>query len=1336
MNTAQYENLNIVYQSMAIDESNQNKYVFYVDGNGGGFVRTYDKVNDNWMQIETTFNLIGTAQPKYPSIIAKDGTIVIGFYDGLSNQYYVYKNDGGGFNIVDAPISNPSADDASFTKLAFNGNFEDCFLLRRYNAVAYSINISKIDVTIGSVEDFGDIPFVGQNPIGPSNPDIFISNSEVFVLCEEYMDGPGYDLCKVEKCAIGNPFNWGTHATIGQDLDEFNMTGDHNDLPYIAYEDLNNAFIKLDKLSTANYDNISQLAIAGPGISGLSLAWNSADETFISYKDLSNNKIWVKKNELGTLNNYGLGDFGNYTDYNLTNLVYDETLSSLNMAFTVPDGYPVTGGHVTYINDAPTAVKSNEILYCENGSAGQAFDVVINDINKDSTYVYSIVSLNQSIVADVAITFDNSNTIHLSPTKTVPVNLASVLAGGTVSFQVGISDGIDSNIQTFSYTVNSLPTVTIFADPINLCEDASAYDLNTNVSPLGGTWTIGSSFDPGPLGPGNFTRDYTYTDGNGCESTETQNLTVNMLPTISFTLSPVKICPGSPDYDLTSLATPSGGVFTDGAIVSSAIEPPGTSFSRTYEYTDGNGCSNTGDIDIEMLQETVITFAETPLNLCQNGPTENLSNYVTPNTGTYQAGASFDPSIEAIGPHTKTYEVTDSDGCIFSEDLEIEVHAPPTISFTDENVQLCNNADLYNLTNNVVTSGNGHYLSNTTYFNPLNYSPGASVDRVYQAYDALSGCINRDTMTIEILGIPNVTSAITNADCGINNGSIDLTYSSPNGPSVVYWNTGQTIDDLIDLEPGTYYANVTDAAGCSSFIQSDVTSNEIMLSANITNPTCHDSNDGSIDLTVTGSNGPFLFLWATADSTEDISNLAHGSYFVTVTDNAGCITTASYEVNAPAPLLFDAAITESPCSLSDGSIIISNTTGGSGNYSHYWSDGIGTGTSANNIPGGIYEYVLSDDNNCSTDTAYLTIDESNTPVITILEVIHTDCNDMNGQISIDINIPNSEIASILWSNGMTTKTINGLEEGIYNVTVTNTTGCSAYASVDLQIEAPLVNDICVVTVDSATTTNLVAWERAETSGIDHYNIYRENATAGHYVKIDEVDADSLSQYVDLAASPTVKSWRYKLTATNECGVEGPKSPRHKTIHVVYEANGSDYNVFWDPYEGFDVSTYVIGRIDAINTEWVQLGTVNAGNQLTIVDTPPVTDGLDYRIFVDVLGGCQATKANDYNSSRSNRSAGTFNPGDIGTPDVGLTELELSYNVSIYPNPTTSNVSINVDNGTIIKTVEIRNVNGQIIYNENLNGFSSEINLSAFESGIYFVLVTTDQGKSIHKVIKK
>jgi hypothetical protein len=455
-----------------------------------------------------------------------------------------------------------------------------------------------------------------------------------------------------------------------------------------------------------------------------------------------------------------------------------------------------------------------------------------------------------------------------------------------------------------------------------------------------------------------------------------------------------------------------------------------------------------------------------------------------------------------------------------------------------------------------------------------------------------------------------------------------------------------------------------------------------------------------------------------------------------VTDNAGCITTASYEVNAPAPLSFETNVTASPCGFSDGSITINNISGGTGNYNHYWFNNVGTGVVANNLPGGSYIYALSDDNNCTSDTAYLSINETNTPTVTVIDLIHTDCNSSNGEIEIDMNIDDNAIASILWSNGSTTKNISNLDEGVYSVVVTDTAGCYATSSVSIDIVAPLLNDICVVTVDSATTTNLVAWERAETSGIDHYNIYRENATAGHYVKIDEVDADSLSQSVDFAASPTVKSWRYKLTATNECGVEVPKSPRHKTIHVVYEANGSDYNVFWDPYEGFDVSTYVIGRIDAINTEWVQLGTVNAGNQLTIVDTPPVTDGLDYRIFVDVLGGCQATKANDYNSSRSNRSAGTFNPGDVGTPDVGLTELELSYNVSIYPNPTTSNVSINVDNGTIIKTVEIRNVNGQTIYNENSTGFSSEINLSAFESGIYFVLVTTDQGKSIHKVIKK
>jgi hypothetical protein len=47
-------------------------------------------------------------------------------------------------------------------------------------------------------------------------------------------------------------------------------------------------------------------------------------------------------------------------------------------------------------------------------------------------------------------------------------------------------------------------------------------------------------------------------------------------------------------------------------------------------------------------------------------------------------------------------------------------------------------------------------------------------------------------------------------------------------------------------------------------------------------------NDGSIDLSVTGGTPGYTYSWSNSATTQDITNLAGGTYIVTVTDTNGC----------------------------------------------------------------------------------------------------------------------------------------------------------------------------------------------------------------------------------------------------------------------------------------------------------------------------------------------------------------------------------------------------------------------------------------------------------------
>jgi hypothetical protein len=92
----------------------------------------------------------------------------------------------------------------------------------------------------------------------------------------------------------------------------------------------------------------------------------------------------------------------------------------------------------------------------------------------------------------------------------------------------------------------------------------------------------------------------------------------------------------------------------------------------------------------------------------------------------------------------------------------------------------------------------------------------------------------------------------------------------------------------------------------------------------------------------------------------------------------------------------------------------------------------------------------------------------------------------------------------------------------------------------------------------------------------------------------------------------------------------------------------------------------------------------------------------------------------------------FALGNINQVFVGLKELEED--MSIYPNPTTGMININLNGDQHIQSVNLFDVHGQRF---NTPVISNGIDLSEFSSGIYFMEVQFDSGKKGKiKVIKE
>jgi len=82
--------------------------------------------------------------------------------------------------------------------------------------------------------------------------------------------------------------------------------------------------------------------------------------------------------------------------------------------------------------------------------------------------------------------------------------------------------------------------------------------------------------------------------------------------------------------------------------------------------------------------------------------------------------------------------------------------------------------------------------------------------------------------------------------------------------------------------------------------------------------------------------------------------------------------------------------------------------------------------------------------------------------------------------------------------------------------------------------------------------------------------------------------------------------------------------------------------------------------------------------------------------------------------------------------VGANELSSRNLFTIFPNPTSDFISIRSDNSEKIKSIVISNVFGEIL----LTTDKTDIDLSGFATGMYFVQAETDGGNYIAKVLRK
>lgn len=283
-------------------------------------------------------------------------------------------------------------------------------------------------------------------------------------------------------------------------------------------------------------------------------------------------------------------------------------------------------------------------------------------------------------------------------------------------------------------------------------------------------------------------------------------------------------------------------------------------------------------------------------------------------------------------------------------------------------------------------------------------------------------------------------------------------------------NNATIADPIASPASNTSYTVTISAGDCTSALNTSITINNVTLSAVTTRPLCNGQGNGAINLSVSGGTAPYEYAWTGPNgfqaNTEDLTNIAAGTYTVTVADATGCVRTQSFNVGAPAAL----AITLTPSILpfgqniachgsSTGSLDLS-ISGGTAPYSISWTgpNGFSSNTEdLSSLPAGTYSVLVTDMNGC-TASGERTLSEPPAMQVSFSGISMVGCHGTStGSASAGIagGIPPY---SYSWNSSpvQTSATATDLAAGIYTVTVTDGYGCTSTGQLAItEPQAPL-----------------------------------------------------------------------------------------------------------------------------------------------------------------------------------------------------------------------------------------------------------------------------------------
>ena len=513
---------------------------------------------------------------------------------------------------------------------------------------------------------------------------------------------------------------------------------------------------------------------------------------------------------------------------------------------------------------------------------------------------------------------------------------------------------------------------------------------------------------------------------------------------------------------LVATAVP-GTIFCNGGTTSVEVAATGgtapysgtgnfTASAGTYSYTvtDANGCTATATGTIS--QPAAITVSETHTSILCNGGTASVTISAQGGTGVLIGTGTFPQSAGTV-----VYTVTDENNC--SKTISVTLTQPAALVAAETHGSILCNGGSTTVTV-TATGGTAPYTGTGTF----TQSAGTVV---YTVTDA-NGCISTKSVTITQPTPLSASAVASGGLCGATTGCITVTPTggTPGYQILVQNATGGTVGQgattqpggtyqLCQLPLGQYSIIITDANGCTSISSATIVGQPaVTVSMVMNNVTCFGLNNGSIDLTIATGTAPFNYTWMPGGATtQDLTNLAPGSYSVTVTDANGCSFVKTATITQPNLLEMTETHVNASCGNPNGTITLT-PTGGTAPYTFTLNGGASqTNGSFSGLAANTYNAVVTDANGC-TKTLSVVITQSGSPVQIATQVVQVLCfGNSTGSITATASAGTAPYMYRIGTGAFGTNNVfQNLTAGTYAIEAKDANGCMT--SVQVTVSQP------------------------------------------------------------------------------------------------------------------------------------------------------------------------------------------------------------------------------------------------------------------------------------------